>query len=125
MMKRMTTETMQMFKRILMIAVLTTTSVAAFAASDETRTHYVVATKDRTPAYHATVITTGNDARATETYLFEDADGQRIRIAVDRNYKSRLVTAEYSVNDAHPVKVRLELPGNSTSRSEMAQEIRN
>lgn len=124
-MMEMSTETMRMIKRILICAALVGMNITALSAAEiETRTHYVVANKSRMPLYRATAITTANESLATETYLFENLSGQRIRIDVRRNYKSRLVTAEYSLNDGKPVKVKLDLPGNASSRAEAVREYR-
>lgn len=116
-----------MVNRILLCMSLVGVGVLAASAAapdTETRTHYVVANRDRTPVYHATVISTNSESLGSEIYLFEDAAGQRIRIDVRKNYKSRLVTAEYSVNDGKPVRVSLQLPGNASTRSETQKQYK-
>jgi hypothetical protein len=114
-----------MVKRILLCMSLLGVSVfAASPSGNETRTHYVVANRDRTPAYYATVISTNSESLGSEIYLFENPAGQRVRINVRKNYKSRLVTAEYSVNVGKPVKVTLQLPGSASTRSETLKQYK-
>ena len=108
----------------LVVALLS--SVAALAAQlPEIRTHYLIAERGtRTPVYHATVISSSSETRSSETYLFEKVSGERLKIDIVKNFPSRQVIAEYSLNGAKPVKVRLQMPGTSTTRTEMMNEFR-
>jgi len=56
--------------------------------------------------------------------LLEDLSGQRIRIDVRKSYKNRFISAEYSLNGGKPVKVKLDLPGKASTRSESFKEYR-
>jgi hypothetical protein len=126
-MTTMTMETRAMLKRILLsVSLIASAAIAVSARTPEaeTRTHYVISTRDRVAVYRATVIRTSSEQAGTETYLIENPAGQKVRIDIRRNFRNRLVTAEYSVNDGKPVKVKLELPGNATTRSEALKEMR-
>lgn len=84
----------------------------------ESRTHYVIATRDRAPAYHVTSITRTSQVLATETYLIEDVAGQKFSISVERNFESGHVKAEYKVDSAPPVRVSFALPSPAHTSSD-------
>jgi len=113
-----------MFKRITFVLSLIAASVLASPPAGETRTHYVIAGRDHTPLYSVTTITSASETLGTETYLMESTTGQRIVVSIRKNYASHLVTADYAVNDAKPVRVTLQLPGKGSTRSETASEYR-
>lgn len=111
-------------KMLVLFSFLAATSLAASseAAENEMRTHYVVADRNRLPVYRATVITTSDENAGVETCLLSDVSGERVRIDIRRNHVSHLLIAEYSVNNAPPVKVKVDLPFKSMTRSGNAHE---
>lgn len=90
----------------------------------ELRTHFVVASRDHTPAYYVTTITSGGEAAGIETYLFESVTGKRVTVVIRRDYKSHFVVADYTLGGGKAVRVTLHLPGRSSSRSETLNEYR-
>lgn len=91
-------------------------------AGAEKRTHYVVATRDRIPVYHATTVTRSSQKASEETYLIEDAGGARFFIEVGRNFETGEVSAEYRAADGRPVRVRFVLPGTAHTLKERLAE---
>lgn len=113
-----------MLKRITLSLSFIAASVCAGPPEGEIRTHYLIASRNHTPLYYVTTITSGGETLGIETYLFESTTGQRLIIDIRKNYKSHLVSAEYAVNDAKPVRVTLQLPGRGATRSESLSEYR-
>jgi hypothetical protein len=99
-------------------------SVLASPPEAELRTHYLIASRDHTPLYFVTTITSASEILGSETYLIEGATGQRILVSIRRNYASHLFTADYAVNDTKPVRVTIQLPGKGVTRSESLSEYR-
>ncbi len=113
-----------MLKRIIFVLSFIAASALAIPPEAEIRTHYLIASRDHTPLYSVTTITSATEVLGSETYLIQSTAGQRIVVDIRRNYASHLFTADYAVNDAKPVRVTLQLPGRGSTRSESLSEYR-
>ncbi|HXH41842.1 MAG TPA: hypothetical protein VNN08_24675, partial [Thermoanaerobaculia bacterium] len=110
--------------RITFVLSFIAANVLAGQPEREMRTHYLIAGRDRTPLYSVTAITSASETLGSETYLIESTAGQRIVIAIRRDYASHLSTADYAVNGAKHVRVTIQLPGKGATRSESSREYR-
>jgi hypothetical protein len=99
-------------------------SVLAGPPGVEGRVHYRITGRDHAPLYSVATITSGDRASGSETYLIESTTGQRIVIAIRKDFARHLIIADYTVNDAKPVRVTLQLPGKASTRSETESEYR-
>lgn len=97
---------------------------AAAALSAETRTHYAIADRARTPHYSVTAIAEVSEERGDETYLIAAADGARLVIRVRRDYPHHRLSAEYVYDSRKPARVIVDLPLRATTRSESLEEMR-
>jgi hypothetical protein len=115
---------MAMLRRTAFCLSFIAASVLASLPDIEGRVHYLITGRDHARLYSVTTITSGGQALGSETYLIESTTGQRIVIAIRKNFASHLVIAGYAVNDATPVRVTLQLPGKGSTRSETESEYR-
>lgn len=108
-----------------MVLLLVAFALSAGQSNLETRTHYQIADRSsRHAVYFATTITAASEDLETETYLLSDPSGERVQIDIQRNYKNHTVTGEYRLNDGPVIRVKLDLPFKSTTRSGMIEEGR-
>jgi hypothetical protein len=106
------------------ILILIAGAMTAGEQDRESRIHYVIADRGHTPLYHITAIEKPGEDESAQTFLIRDAAGQQVRIQVERDYQKHTTIAEYSLDDRRSIKVTLDLPSKSTTRSGFRAEVK-
>lgn len=101
-------------------------TASAVAAGADSRQHYVVLERDRTPAFEVTRIHDQTPSRSRRTYLIADRSGPLLQIDLTNDYGARQTVAEYQlVRGSRPAaKVVLDLPVVSDTREGRREELR-
>jgi hypothetical protein len=93
----------------------------------ESRDHYVVIDRDKTPRYHVTRILGEIPNGTQQTFLIADTDGPLLRIDLKRDYLSQERIALFVLAVAPEViaRVVVTLPSTSITAKELRKEIQN
>jgi hypothetical protein len=115
-----------MRNRIWLTAGVLALALVAHAAGGETRQHFVVAKRDKSPAFEVTRIFHQNDHQAVTSLLIADVAGPMMRVEMKSDYANRKTVASYTLlrGSRGHVRITLDLPYASTTRDGRREELR-
>jgi hypothetical protein len=106
-------------------AMAVTFLLAGSVQAAETRSHFAIVHRDRTPAYSVTSITDQNQQRSTRRYLINDTDGPLLEVETLTDYARNLSWTRYrSAKSAKWVRVSYDLPFTSRTRDGRLAEMK-
>jgi hypothetical protein len=111
--------------RFQVVAIVLTLLSAGSIDAAETRSHFMIVHRDRTPAYYVTSITAQSQQRSTRRYLINDTTGPLLEVETLTDYANNVSWTRYrSGKSGKWLKVSYDLPFTSRTRDARIAEMK-
>lgn len=97
------------------------------ASATSFRNHYIVAHRDRTPAYDVTYVYNSDESHITGTFLVADRQGPLLRVDIVSDYTNRQNVSKYALlrGSKKTLKIVQHLPFTSTTMTSRREELKS